>query len=48
MLIIYVIQSTNNGAITIVIVEYNLLRIWIDGPAVSLHGSPTVSCVNKY
>jgi hypothetical protein len=38
-----IIQSTNSGAITIVIVEYNLIKIWIDGPAVSLHGSPTVS-----
>lgn len=36
-------QSTNKGAITIVMVEYSLIRMWIDGPAVSLQGSPTVS-----
>jgi len=35
--------SINIGANTRVIVDTNLIRIWILGPAVSLHGSPTVS-----
>ena len=30
---------------TSVIVETNLMRMWIEGPAVSLNGSPTVSPV---
>ena len=30
---------------TIVIVDNNLIKIWMDGPAVSLQGSPTVSPV---
>ena len=33
------------GTMTKVIVETNLIKIWIDGPAVSLQGSPTVSPV---
>ena len=33
------------GTITKVIVETSFIKIWSDGPAVSLHGSPTVSPV---
>lgn len=35
----------NRGTNTRVIVDNNLIRMCIDGPAVSLHGSPTVSPV---
>ena len=35
----------NNGTSTRVIVDTSLIRIWILGPAVSFHGSPTVSPV---
>lgn len=35
----------NTGAMTSVIVASILIRTWIEGPAVSLNGSPTVSPV---
>lgn len=35
----------NTGAMTSVIVASILMRTWIEGPAVSLKGSPTVSPV---
>ena len=38
-------HHTSNGTITNVIVDTNFISMWIDGPAVSLHGSPTVSPV---
>ena len=38
-------HQTSNGTITKVIVDTSLIKIWIEGPAVSLQGSPTVSPV---
>ena len=35
------------GAITNEIIDINLMRIFIDGPEVSLNGSPTVSPVTE-
>ena len=41
-------ESINKGANTKVIVESSFIKIWIDGPAVSLQGSPTVYIQNKF
>ena len=38
-------DHTTTGTMTSVIVDTNLIKIWIEGPAVSLQGSPTVSPV---
>ena len=38
-----IINSYNNGAITRLTIAITLIRIFIDGPEVSLNGSPTVS-----
>ena len=38
-------QSRNIGAMTRVMVASILMRTWMEGPAVSLKGSPTVSPV---
>jgi len=37
----------NTGAITSVIVANIFMRTWIEGPAVSLNGSPTLQMQNK-
>ena len=38
-------QSNAGGAITNETIDINLIKIFIDGPEVSLNGSPTVSPV---